>query len=88
MYKVYKVYNKLFKHLEESNKRLGRKNIKWKKELKQGLIAGRSKLKDYYALINGTLRHLYAHAMLLDPLTKDLFFNSKQFNYSAYTKDY
>ncbi|KAF7137017.1 hypothetical protein CNMCM5793_006821 [Aspergillus hiratsukae] len=46
---VFKIYNKLFEHLEQSMKQLRRKRIPWKKHMLDALEAGRLKLDEYYS---------------------------------------
>lgn len=46
---VYKIYNKIFGHLEQSISQLQQKKITWKKNMLQALQAAQEKLRKYYS---------------------------------------
>jgi hypothetical protein len=46
---VFKIYNKLFEHLEQSMNQLRRKRVPWKQQMFRALEAGRLKLDEYYS---------------------------------------
>jgi hypothetical protein len=46
---VFKIYNKLFEHLEQSMNQLRRKRMLWKQQMFRALEAGRLKLDEYYS---------------------------------------
>ena len=71
---VFKVYNKLFEHLEQSIKQLRRKCIPWKKHMLNALEAGRLKLDEYYSQTDNVRGHIYAVNTMLAPVNKFQFF--------------
>ena len=76
LYLVFPIYNKLLGHLEESFKKLGRKNAKWKRAIASGIKLAELKIKEYYSQTKGALSNLYGHAILLAPHLKDTFFKT------------
>jgi hypothetical protein len=71
---IFKIYNKLFEHLEQSMKQLRRKRVLWKQEMLHALEAGRVKLDEYYSQTSGIQGHLYAISTMLAPVNKFKFF--------------
>jgi hypothetical protein len=71
---VFKIYNKLFEHLEQSMKQLRRKRIPWKKHMLDALEAGRLKLDEYYSQTDNVRGHIYAVNTMLAPVNKFRFF--------------
>jgi len=71
---VFKIYNKLFEHLEQSMKQLRRKRIPWKKQMLNALEAGRLKLDEYYSQTDNVRGHIYAVNTMLAPINKFQFF--------------
>lgn len=57
---VFKIYNRLFDHLERSMNQLRRKRVPWKKQMLDALEAGRSKLDEYYSQTDNIRGHIYA----------------------------
>ncbi|KAG0156603.1 hypothetical protein PDIDSM_3784 [Penicillium digitatum] len=47
---VFKIYNKLFDHLERSQAQLRRKRVPWKKQMLEALEAGLSLMRNIYAI--------------------------------------
>ncbi|CEJ62588.1 hypothetical protein PMG11_11085 [Penicillium brasilianum] len=71
---VFRVYNKLFEHLEQSMKQLRRKRVPWKKHMLDALEAGRLKLDEYYSQTDNVRGHIYAVNTMLAPVNKFQFF--------------
>lgn len=67
---VFKIYNKLFEHLEQSVTQLRRKRVPWKTNMLQALKAAQQKLKDYYAETDDIRGDLYAIGTMLAPTNK------------------
>jgi hypothetical protein len=74
---VFKIYNKLFEHLEQSMKQLRRKRVPWKKQMLEALEAGRLKLDEYYSQTDNVRGHIYAVSTMLAPTNKFQFFLTK-----------
>jgi hypothetical protein len=77
---VFKIYNKLFEHLEQSMKQLHRKRVPWKKQMLEALEAGRLKLDEYYSQTDHVRGHIYAVITMLAPTNKFQFFLSKDWD--------
>lgn len=71
---VFKIYNKLFEHLEQSMKQLRRKRVPWKKQMLHALEASRLKLDEYYSQTDNIRGHIYAISTMLAPVNKFKFF--------------
>ncbi|KAJ5364993.1 uncharacterized protein N7496_010706 [Penicillium cataractarum] len=71
---VFRVYNKLFEHLEQSMKQLRRKRVLWKKYMLDALEAGRLKLDECYSQTDNVRGHIYAVNTMLAPVNKFQFF--------------
>lgn len=71
---VFKIYNRLFDHLERSMNHLRRKRVPWKKQMLDALEAGRSKLDEYYSQTDNIRGHVYAISTMLAPVNKFKFF--------------
>ncbi|KAG0157773.1 hypothetical protein PDIDSM_4958 [Penicillium digitatum] len=72
---VFKIYNKLFDHLERSQAQLRRKRVPWKKQMLEALEAGRSKLDEYYSQADDLRGNIYAISTMLAPVNKFKFFS-------------
>ncbi|KAJ9480453.1 hypothetical protein VN97_g13120 [Penicillium thymicola] len=77
---VFKIYNKLFDHLEQSQAQLRRKRVPWKKQMLEALEAGRSKLDEYYSQADDIRGNLYAISTMLAPVNKFKFFLSSDWD--------
>lgn len=77
---VFKIYNKLFEHLEKSISQLQRKRSFWKKQMLKALEAARMKLDIYYSNTDNVKGHLYAVSTMLAPVNKFKFFLTKDWN--------
>jgi hypothetical protein len=73
---VFRVYNALFEHLEQSMKQLQRKRVLWKKQMLEALEASRSKLAEYYSETDHARGHIYAISTMLAPDSRFQFFLS------------
>jgi hypothetical protein len=71
---TFKIYNKLFEHLEKSTKQLRRKRVLWKTEMLDALTASRLKLDEYYAQTDHVRGHIFAICTMLAPINKFQFF--------------
>jgi hypothetical protein len=77
---VFRIYNKLFEHLEQSMKQLRRKRMLWKKQMLHALEAGRLKLDEYYSQTDNIRGHIYAISTMLAPVNKFKFFLTKDWD--------
>lgn len=77
---VFKIYNKLFEHLEQSIAQLRRKRTFWKKQMLKALEAARTKLDNYYSDTDHVPRHIYAINTMLSPRNKFQFFMTKDWD--------
>ncbi|QKX61420.1 uncharacterized protein TRUGW13939_08568 [Talaromyces rugulosus] len=77
---VFKIYNRLFDHLERSQTQLQRKRVPWKKQMLDALDAGRTKLDEYYAQTDTIRGHIYAVSTMLAPVNKFRFFLSSDWD--------
>lgn len=77
---VFKIYNRLFDHLERSQAQLRRKHVSWKKQMLDALEASRSKLDEYYAQTDNIRGHIYAISTMLAPVNKFKFFLSRDWD--------
>ncbi|KAJ5316477.1 hypothetical protein N7476_006784 [Penicillium atrosanguineum] len=73
-YHVFRIYNKLFEHLERSMGQLARKKVPWKKTMRKALEAAREKLASYYKQTDTIQGDLYAIGTMLAPVNKFQFF--------------
>lgn len=71
---VFRIYNKLFEHLERSMGQLTRKKVPWKKTMRKALEAAREKLASYYKQTDTIQGDLYAIGTMLAPVNKFQFF--------------
>jgi hypothetical protein len=75
---VFSIYNRLFSHLDDAEKKLKRKAVPWKKRMLQALRAAKKKLSKYYAAVDtesyGTV---YAIATILCPSKKLRYFDNE-----------
>jgi hypothetical protein len=77
---VFKIYNKLFAHLEKSMRQLQRKRVVWKKQMFNALEAGRVKLDEYYSQTDSIRGHIYAISTMLAPVNKFKFFRTSDWD--------
>jgi hypothetical protein len=76
IYMVFLLYVMLFNILEDTKRKLSRKDTAWKVDIRNILNTSYDKLRKYYTAIRGPLRELYGHAILLSPYVKGAFFKS------------
>lgn len=97
IHNVFRVYNKLFDHLETSIRQLQRKKVPWKQTMLRALHAGKEKLSVYYSKTEQVHGDLYATGTILAPQHKLQFFSSKEWGdndpkwpikYKKYLQDY
>jgi hypothetical protein len=77
---VFKIYNKLFEHLEQSITQLRRKRIFWKKQMLKALENARTKLDSYYSETDHVPGHIYAINTMLSPKDKFRFFMTEDWD--------
>lgn len=77
VHNVFRVYNKLFDHLEASIRQLRRKKVSWKKAMLHALEAGKAKLSVYYTQTEQIHGNLYAIGTILAPQHKLHFFSKR-----------
>jgi hypothetical protein len=77
---VFKIYNKLFEHLEQSMSQLRQKKVPWKKKMLQALQAAQAKLSDYYSRTDTIRGDLYAIGTMLAPANKFQFFSTNDWD--------
>lgn len=77
---VFKIYNKLFEHLEYSMGQLRRKRVPWKRTMLQALQAAQAKLSEYYSQTDTIQGDLYAIGTMLAPVNKFHFFSTKDWD--------
>jgi hypothetical protein len=75
---IFKVYNRLFEHLEKARVRLTRKRVLWKKSLLVALKITEAKLIKYYSLTQDGLGLLYDKTILLHLTVGDELFQSAE----------
>jgi hypothetical protein len=74
----FKIYNRLFEHLESQIQKLRpKRRTLWKIQLMKALEKGQQKLRDYYAKTQSNLGYIYGIATLLAPEYKREFFQGK-----------
>jgi ribosomal protein S15P/S13E len=74
---VFSIYNKLFNHLDDAEKKLKRKAVPWKKRMLQALQAAKKKLSKYYtATDTEPYGSVYAMATILCPSKKLRYFDN------------
>jgi len=83
---VFSIYNRLFDHLDQSIEKISPKTVAWKQLMKNALIDGRQKLRDYYYETDLVPNDLYAIATVMEPRNKFQFFNDK--DWDDYRDDY
>jgi hypothetical protein len=76
IHRVFKVYNKLFDHLEKSIRQLRRKRVAWKQVMLASLEAAKNKLSIYYRDTDNMDGDLYAIGTILSPQDKLQFFST------------
>ena len=75
---VFSIYNRLFNHLDDAEKKLKRKGVPWKKRMLQALAAAKEKLNKYYSATDSEPYGIvYAIATILCPSKKLRYFNNK-----------
>lgn len=90
VHQIFGIYNKLFSHLEASEKQLKRKAVPWKKRMLEALKAARDKLSEYYtATDKEAYGDIYAIATILSPSKKLRYFTTKDWQGGVdYVKKY
>lgn len=74
---VFSIYNRLFNHLEDAEKKLKHKAVPWKKRMLQALRSAKRKLSKYYtATDNESYGKVYAIATILCPSKKLRYFDN------------
>lgn len=79
---VFRIYNKLFEHLEWSIRQLRSKKVPWKKTMHKALGAAREKLASYYEQTDSVQGDLYAVGTMLAPVNKFQFFRTNDWEVS------
>lgn len=77
---VFRIYNKLFDHLERSMSQLRRKKVHWKQLMLSSLEAAQEKLKKYYSETDDIEDNLYAIGTILAPSSKMEFFSTSDWD--------
>jgi hypothetical protein len=80
IHRVFKVYNKLFDHLEKSISQLRRKRVAWKQVMLTSLEAAKLKLSVYYRDTDQIEGHIYAVGTILSPQDKLKFFSTSDWD--------
>lgn len=80
IHRVFKVYNKLFDHLEKSIRQLRRKRVAWKQVMLTSLEAAKSKLSTYYRDTDKADGYLYPIGTILSPQDKLQFFSTSDWD--------
>jgi hypothetical protein len=80
IHRVFKVYNKLFDHLEKSINQLRRKRVAWKQVMLTSLEAAKLKLSAYYRDTDQIDGHIYAIGTILSPQDKLKFFSTSDWD--------
>ncbi|KAF7174239.1 hypothetical protein CNMCM6106_008367 [Aspergillus hiratsukae] len=86
IHNVFRVYNRLFDHLDTSICTLQRKRVSWKQVMLHALEAARDKLKFYYDKTEDVHGNLYAIGTILAPQHKLKFFSSKEWEMDPETR--
>lgn len=74
---VFSIYNRLFTHLDDAEKKLKRKAVPWKRRMLQALRSAKRKLLKYYtATDNESYGIVYAIATILCPSKKLRYFDN------------
>jgi hypothetical protein len=76
IHRVFKIYNKLFDHLEKSIRQLRQKRVAWKQVMLASLEAAKNKLSIYYKDTDNIDGYLYAIGTILSPQDKLQFFST------------
>jgi hypothetical protein len=74
IHSVFKIYNKLFDHLNELMTQLRRKRVSWKQLMLTALNTAREKLSEYYKRTDEANGDLFAIGTILAPSNKLQFF--------------
>jgi hypothetical protein len=77
---VFGIYNKLFDHLEQSIRQLGRKKVIWKKTMLNALHAAKAKLSHYYGKTDDIHGDIFAIGTMLAPQNKLQFFKGSDWD--------
>jgi hypothetical protein len=80
IHRVFKVYNKLFDHLEKSINQLRRKRVAWKQVMLTSLEAAKLKLSACYRDTDQINGHIYAISTILSPQDKLKFFSTSDWD--------
>jgi hypothetical protein len=73
---VFKIYNRLFEHIEKASHRFARKRVLWKKSLFKAFEAIRIKLIKYYNQTQNDLSLLYDKTILLHSIVEESMFHT------------
>jgi hypothetical protein len=75
---IFSIYNRLFTHLEEAEKKLRYKRVRWKKSMLQALQLAQKKLSKYYSATDNSPHGItYALATILYPSKKLRYFDNE-----------
>ena len=77
---IFRIYNKVFDHLERSIRQLCRKKVPWKQLMLSSLEAAKEKLKKYYSDTDDIEGNPYAIGMILAPSSKMEFFSTSDWD--------
>jgi hypothetical protein len=77
---VFKIYNKLFEHLEKSIQQLRRKRVAWKQLMLTSLKITKNKLSSYYKDTDKIDGYLYTIGTILSPQDKLQYFATKDWD--------
>lgn len=83
---VFRIYHKLFNHLDDQIEKLRRKRVLWKTELHAALTKGRTKLSIYYERTQGNLGNIYGVATILAPEYKLKLFEEEEWKDGDWVK--
>jgi hypothetical protein len=85
----FKIYNRLFEHLESQMQKLRpKRRTPWKIQLMKALEKGHQKLSYYYAKTHSSLGYIYGVATLLAPEYKREFFEGSDWEVDVDGKDW
>jgi hypothetical protein len=73
---IFKIYNRLFEHIEKITHRFFRKRVSWKKSLMKTFETTRIKLIKYYNQTQNELNLLYDKAILLHSIIEESMFHT------------
>jgi hypothetical protein len=76
IHQMFKIYDKLFDHLDRACFKLSRKKISWKRIMLEDLIAMNAKFRQYYSKTQDSLNCLYEKTTLLSLNKKNAIFQN------------